>query len=129
MNPTDTHNLPFSDHLQGKINDITRFLYQNTGSLELSTDTYKLETKCESMYTLGVDMECFVEINTHWCHKKTKRRLLKVKRQFWKRTKIQTSESAIPWNSIHKPGGSLTIPIPNISLSFIGTEEDLDGMG
>ena len=78
-----TNNLSFGDILQNKHKSVTRFLYQNTGSLGLSTDSHNIETLCNAMYEHDVAVGCFAETNTHWRHPQTIKRLLKVASQFW----------------------------------------------
>ena len=53
------NNLPFGDILQNKHQSVTRFSYQNTGSLGLSTYSHTLETLCNAMYEHDVAVGCF----------------------------------------------------------------------
>ena len=50
-------------------------------------------------------------------------------RKLWKKAKIETSESATPWNSMNKLDGSLTISTPNNVPTSIGAEKDSDKLG
>ena len=94
--PKIINNLPFGDLLQNKHPSVTRFLYQNTGSLGLSTNSHTLETLCNAMYENDIAVGCFAETNTHWRHPQTRKRLLKVTSQFWKRIHTSTSETITP---------------------------------
>ena len=80
--PKLINSLSFGDILQNKDQSVTRFLYQNTRSLERSTYSHTLETFCNAMYEHDVTVGCLAETNTHWRHPQTRKRLLKVKSQF-----------------------------------------------
>ena len=42
---------------------MTRLIYQNTGSLEISIYSHKFEVICEAMYNNEMDIGCLVETN------------------------------------------------------------------
>ena len=56
----------FGDNIITKPNHMTRVLCQNTGSLEISTNSHKFEVICWAMYDNKVDIGYLVETNTHW---------------------------------------------------------------
>ena len=81
------------------------------------------------MYEHDVAVGCFGETNTHWRHPQTRKRLLKVTGQFWKRIHTSTSETITPWPKIYKPGGTITISTPQLSSVIIASEEDFHSLG
>ena len=81
------------------------------------------------MYEHDVTVGCLAETNTHWRHPQTRKRLLKVKSQFWKRIHTSTSETITSWPKIYKPEGDITISDLQLSPVIISSEEDYHSMG
>ena len=67
----------FGDNILPKQNNMTRILNQNSGSLDISNNSHKLEVICEAMYNHEVDIETFVETNTHGKHENHYQDLIK----------------------------------------------------
>ena len=76
------------------------------------------------MYEHDVAVDYFAETNTRWRRPQTRKRLLKVTSQFWKRIHTSTSETITQWHKIYKPGGVITISTPQLSPVIIASEED-----
>ena len=57
------NNLPFGNPLRAKHPSVTRFLYQNTRSLGLSSNSHTIETLCNAMYENDIAVGCFAEKN------------------------------------------------------------------
>ena len=121
-------NITFGDKLIPKQNNTTRLIYHNSGNIGLSNNSHNLEVICDAMHTHEVDIGSLVETNNHWKHDKSIPKLKQVLKQFWSRINISTLEIITPWKSIYKPGGSVTISIPNIASSIINTGEDEEGL-
>ena len=58
-----------------------------------------------------------------------KKKLLQVTKQFWKRSKIQISETITPWTSINKPGGTMMLSSTKLTSRVISSGEDEEGYG
>ena len=119
----------YGDSLIDKEESSTKILYQNSGSIGLSNTAHTLEVICEFTYKNEADILCLAETNTHWKHTATKKKLLQVTKQFWKRSKIQTSETITPWTSINKPGGTMMLSSPKLASRVISSGEDEEGYG
>ena len=119
----------YGDPLIDKEDSSTRILYQNSGSIGLSNTAHTLEVICEFTHKTKADILCLAETNTHWKHTATKKKLLQVTKQFWKRSKIQTSETITPWTSINKPGGTMMLSSPKLTSRVISSGEDEEGYG
>ena len=78
----DYNEITFGDQICENPGDSTRILYQNTGSLGLTGSAHPLEEICDFMLTWKVDICCLVETNTHWKHRRTKRKVLSVLNKF-----------------------------------------------
>ena len=119
----------YGDPLIDKEDSSTRILYQNSGSIGLSNTAHTLEVICEFTHKTKADILCLAETNTHWKHTATKNKLLQVTKQFWKRSKIQTSETITQWTSINKPGGTMMLSSPKLTSRVISSGEDEEGYG
>ena len=123
------NNNPFGDVLQNKAKDVTRILFQNVGGLELSSTGHTLEVTCQSIKQYNIDIACLAETNTNWDHPKAKKQIYNIKKQFWKRSKLTTAMSTVPWKTVHKPGGVAILSNPLISPRVIREQQDPTGMG
>ena len=56
------------------------------------------------MKQYNIDIACLAETNTNWNHPKAKKQLYKITKQFWKRSKLSTAMSTVPWKKVYKPG-------------------------
>ena len=128
-NITPDYSRNFRDEIVNKSDHMTRVLYQNTGSLRISSDSRKFEVICGAMYDNEVDIGYLVETNTHWQHKRTLPKINQVMRQFWSRNNLQTAETITPCESIYKPSGSLMISTPNLASRITDSGEDSEGLG
>ena len=70
-NTSPDYSIIFEDKIINEPNDMTRVLYQNTGSFEILSDSHKFEGMCGAIYDNELDIGCPVEINTNWKHKST----------------------------------------------------------
>ena len=95
-NITSDYSRMFGNEIIPKPNHITRVLYQNTGSFEISTDSHKFEAMREAMYDNEEDIGFLVKTSTHWQHKGNLPKIKQVMRQFWSRKCIQTTTTIIP---------------------------------
>ena len=96
-------------------------------------------TLCHSTYinklnvNLYIGLKLIIFVLSSRIHSGTtsrrKKRLLQVTKQFWKRSKIQTSETITLWTSIHKPGGIMMLSSSNVLWWVILSGEDEESYG
>ena len=123
------NNMTFGNELTQKKKDITRILYSNVRGLELSTESHTLEILCNFILKHDVDICGMAETNTHWKHPKGKKKIKSMTHRYWRRDSIVTSESDLPWNCVHKPGGTGMILRQPIKHSITNEGEDSFNMG
>ena len=95
----------------------------------MSNSAFTLEEISDSAFRHVADVACLSETNTHWNHPSSKYKTTKILKQFWPRTKITTSETSLPWDTIQNPIGTLTIATTDIIPRLINSGEDKDSMG
>ena len=114
--PTNSEKLrnePFGHTLLTKTTDSVRILFQNVNDLEISSTGHTLEETCNVITKFNIDIACLAEINTNWDHPKAKKQIHKIKQRFWKRSKLTTAMSSVPWNKVYTPGEVAILSTPS----------------
>jgi hypothetical protein len=118
------HSLPSID-----TSSTFRILLQNPNGLNLDTNNYSLLHDIQTCADFGAAVISLPETNVHWALPSTRTSFRGMLKRMWPHVTISTSESAEPFLSTYKPGGTATVVCDKWTSRVMETGEDTYGLG